>query len=64
MTGFAGLLLALVCIGIVGLGVGLVIASWWAPEPYVGRRILRGAVVTVGFSFVLLAAFHPIAQAR
>ena len=64
MTGLAGLLLAVVCIGIVGIGVGLVIASWCAPELYAGRRVARGVVVTVGFAFVLLAATHPIAQAR
>ena len=64
VTRLAGLLLAIVCMGIVGLGVGLVVASWCAPELYAGRRVLRGAVVTAGFAFVLLAAFHPIAQAR
>lgn len=64
MASAVGLLLAIVCIGIVATGVGLVIASWCAPELYAGRRVLRGAVVTVGFAFVLLAAAHPIAQAR
>lgn len=64
MTSLAGLLLAIVCISIVATGVGLVVASWCAPELYTGRRVMRGVVVTVGFAFVLLAAAHPIAQAR
>jgi hypothetical protein len=64
MTSVVGLLLAIVCIGIVATGVGIVLASWCAPELYAGRRVARGVVVTVGFAFVLIAAFHPIAQAR
>jgi len=63
MAAVGGLLLTLVCIGIVALAVGLVIACWDHHTKTWGPRFARGAVVGFGLSCLLLAAAHPIAQA-
>ncbi|MEI5522517.1 hypothetical protein WB388_18100 [Streptomyces brasiliscabiei] len=63
MTGVAGLFLAAVCIGIVGLALGLAVACWDDHTPAWAPRLLRGAAVTIGAACLALAALPPIAQA-
>ncbi|WP_371579451.1 hypothetical protein [Streptomyces sp. NBC_01314] len=59
----AGLLLAAVCIGIVGLALALAVACWDDHTPTWAPRLLRGTAVTIGAACLLLAALQPIAQA-
>lgn len=63
MAAAGGFLLAVVCIAIVALALGLAVAVWGDIEPTWGPRIARGTAVTVGVTCLLLAVAHPIAQA-
>ncbi|MBE4790996.1 hypothetical protein [Streptomyces caniscabiei] len=63
MTGAAGLLLAIVCITVVGLALGLAIACWDDHTPTWAPRLIRGTAVTIGALCLFLAALQPIAQA-
>lgn len=63
MGAAAGLVLAITCIAIVALALGLAVASWGSTTPAWSLRIARGVVVTVGATCLLLSALHPIAQA-
>jgi hypothetical protein len=63
MAAAAGLVLAIVCIAIVALALGLAVASWGHADPTWAPRLARGAAVTVGTTCLLLSALHPIAQA-
>jgi uncharacterized protein (DUF983 family) len=63
MIGPAGLLLAVVCIAVVGLALGLAVACWDDHTPTWAPRLLRGTVITVGAICLLLATLQPIAQA-
>jgi hypothetical protein len=63
MAAAGGFLLAVVCIAIVALALGLAAATWSSSEPTWGPRIARGTAITVGVALLLLAAVHPIAQA-
>lgn len=57
-----GFLLALVCIAIVALALGLAVAAWSTFETTWGPRIVRGTAVTVGFTCLLLAALPVLGQ--
>jgi hypothetical protein len=61
MTAVAGLLLALACLAIVALGFAVAVAAWAHADSTWGPRIARGAVVAVGASLLLLAAWQPAA---
>lgn len=63
MTAVSGLILAITCIAIVAIAVGLAVACWDNHTPTWTPRIVRGAIVTIGVACILLAASHPIAQA-
>lgn len=63
MIAAVGLFLAAVCIGIVGLALGLAVACWDDHTPTWAPRLIRGTAVTVGAACLLLAALPPIAQA-
>lgn len=63
MSAVGGLLLALACIAIVAVALGVAVACWDGHTPTWAPRILRGAAVTVGITCLLIAALHPIAQA-
>lgn len=60
----AGLLLAIVCIAIVAVALGVAVASWDGHTPSWAPRLARGAAVTVGAALLLLAALHPAADAH
>lgn len=62
MAAAGGLVLAIVCITIVGLGLGLAVGTWTQHEPTWAPRIARGTVVTVGITCLFLAELHVIAQ--
>jgi len=59
MATAGGLLLAVACIAIVAVALGLAVASWDAHTPTWAPRILRGTAVTVGVTCLLLATIRP-----
>ncbi|MFJ9037454.1 hypothetical protein ACIRF8_12805 [Streptomyces sp. NPDC102406] len=59
MTAVGGLVFALVCLAIVGAGLGLAVAAW-RPGPPASLLLTAGAAVG-GFTF-LLAALHWLAH--
>lgn len=61
MAAAGGLLLAIACIAIVAVALGIAVASWSSDEPAWGPRVLRGAAITLGVACLLLAALHPAA---
>ncbi|MDX2700787.1 hypothetical protein [Streptomyces ipomoeae] len=61
MIAVAGGLLALACIAVVGVALGVAVAAWGDRTPAWGSRIAYGAVVTVGTTALLLATVRPIA---
>ncbi|MBD9703396.1 hypothetical protein IHE56_15160 [Streptomyces sp. ID01-12c] len=63
MTGAAGLLLAVVCVAVVGLALGLAVACWDDHTPTWAPRLIGGTAVTVGALCLFLAALQSIAQA-
>ncbi|MFF6829623.1 hypothetical protein [Streptomyces longwoodensis] len=62
MAGVGGLLLAICCIAIVALGLGLATASWGQTGGW-ASRIAAGAAITVGAACLCLAALHSAADA-
>ncbi|MEV0115852.1 hypothetical protein AB0H77_21825 [Streptomyces sp. NPDC050844] len=63
MTAVGGLVLALVCLAVVALALGVGVATLWGPEPHWLTTLARTvALATAGFCF-LLAAVHQLAEA-
>jgi hypothetical protein len=60
--GAVGLLLAVVCIAIVAVALGLAAATWGQAGGW-AARIAAGAAVTVGAACLCLAALHSAADA-
>ncbi|MFF3310500.1 hypothetical protein [Streptomyces sp. NPDC002952] len=58
MTAAAGLLLALVCLAIVGAGLGLAVATW---RPSAAPTALFIAGVGVGATALVATAVHQLA---
>lgn len=63
MTAVGGLILALICLAVVALALGLAIATLCGAEPRWLTALVRTVALTVaGFCF-LLAALHQLAEA-
>ncbi|MGW3110535.1 hypothetical protein [Streptomyces sp. NPDC001091] len=63
MTSAAGLLLALVCIAIVGAGLALVVSSWQPrPGPCTAATLATAAILCAGVLALFLAAAHWLAH--
>lgn len=62
MAAAGGLVLAIVCLAVVGHGLGIAVATWTQHEPTWAPRIARGTAVTVGVTCLFLAELHVIVQ--
>ena len=62
MAAAGGFLLAITCIAIVALALGLAVAAWDSLTAAWWPRIARGSAVTVAATLLLLADLQPIGQ--
>lgn len=63
MTGLGGLVLALICIAVVGLAAGLAVATLTGREPHWLLPAVRVIALGVASGCALLACLHQIAAA-
>ncbi|MFB7711608.1 hypothetical protein [Streptomyces sp. NPDC056105] len=63
MSGLGGLILALICIAVVGLAAGLAVATLTGREPHWLLPAVRVLTLGVAAGCFLLACLHQIAAA-